>query len=155
MIAGFSILMGTYVERKMEQFLPSPKTKKNVINGLVLFEQRVNLLNVPLILMQLLWILASDSRFPHLKRNGHLPDLITKRIQPVNYSAPPRRFRCQSATTAGWWRSASLWTRQAISLRYTSHLAASSLPQSGKFLQQFHHYTLHYRNVLKGGPQVV
>ena len=45
----------------MEQFLQSPKTKKTVINGLVLFEQRVNLLNVPLILMQLLWILASDS----------------------------------------------------------------------------------------------
>ena len=61
LIAGFSALMGTYVERKMEQFLKSPKTKKTVINGLVLFEQRVNLLNVPLILMQLLWILASDS----------------------------------------------------------------------------------------------
>ena len=45
----------------MEQFLQSPKTKKTVINGLVLFEQRVNLLNVPLILMQLLWILASDN----------------------------------------------------------------------------------------------
>ena len=59
--------MGTYVERKMEQFLQSPKTKKTVINGLVLFEQRVNLLNVPLIAMQLLWILASDS----LKRNRH------------------------------------------------------------------------------------
>ena len=59
--------MGTYVERKMEQFLQSPKTKKTVINGLVLFEQRVNLLNVPLIAMQLLWILASDS----LKRNRY------------------------------------------------------------------------------------
>ena len=57
--------MGTYVERKMEQFLQSPKTKKTVINGLVLFEQRVNLLNVPLILMQLLWIMASDYRLPN------------------------------------------------------------------------------------------
>ena len=55
-----SVIAGTYVERKMEQFLQSPKTKKTVINGLVLFEQRVNLLNVPLILMQLLWIMASD-----------------------------------------------------------------------------------------------
>ena len=51
--------MGTYVERKMEQFLMSPKTNKTVIDELVLFEQRVNLVNGPVILMQLLWILAS------------------------------------------------------------------------------------------------
>ena len=51
--------MGTYVERKMEQFLMSPKTNKTVIDELVLFEQRVNLFNGPVILMQLLWILAS------------------------------------------------------------------------------------------------
>ena len=53
--------MGTYVEHKMEQFLMSAKTNKTVIDGLVLFEQRVNLLNGPVILMQLLWILASGS----------------------------------------------------------------------------------------------
>ena len=53
--------MGTYVEHKMEQFLMSAKTNKTVIDGLVLFEQRVNLLNGPVILMQLLWILASSS----------------------------------------------------------------------------------------------
>ena len=55
--------MGTYVERKMEQFLRSPKTNKTVIDELVLFEQRVNLFNGPVILMQLLWILASGSTF--------------------------------------------------------------------------------------------
>ena len=61
-ITGFSILVGTYVDRKMEQFLTSPKTNKTVIDGLVLFEQRVNLFNGPVILMQLLWILASGSK---------------------------------------------------------------------------------------------
>ena len=59
-LSGFSILVGTYVERKMEQFLMSPKTNKTVIDELVLFEQRVNLFNGPVILMQLLWILASS-----------------------------------------------------------------------------------------------
>ena len=60
--AGFSIVMGTYVERKMEQFLKSPKSSKTDIDELVLFEQRVNLINLPVILMQLLWIVASGSK---------------------------------------------------------------------------------------------
>ena len=59
LFAGFSILVGTYVERKMEQFLKSAKRSKTDIDELVLFEQRVNLVNAPVILMQLLWILAS------------------------------------------------------------------------------------------------
>ena len=56
--------MGTYVERRMEQFLRSRSgkgKKPTVIDELVLFEQRVNLVNGPVILMQLLWILVSSS----------------------------------------------------------------------------------------------
>ena len=45
----------------MEQFLKSAKRSKTDIDELVLFEQRVNLVNAPVILMQLLWILASVS----------------------------------------------------------------------------------------------
>ena len=56
-------MVGTYVERRMEQFLRSRSVgkgrKPTVIDELVLFEQRVNLVNGPVILMQLLWILAS------------------------------------------------------------------------------------------------
>ena len=54
----FSVVAGTFVEGKMEQFLKSPRTPKTDIDDLVLFEQRVNLFNVPVILMQLLWLLG-------------------------------------------------------------------------------------------------
>ena len=58
-------MVGTYVERRMEQFLRSRSVgtgrKPTDIDELVLFEQRVNLVNGPVILMQLLWILASSS----------------------------------------------------------------------------------------------
>ena len=53
-----SIVAGTFVEGKMEQFLRSPQTTKTDIDDLVLFEQRVNLFNVPVIIMQLLWLLG-------------------------------------------------------------------------------------------------
>ena len=55
-------MVGTYVERRMEQFLLRSRSvgtgrKPTDIDELVLFEQRVNLV----ILMQLLWILVSFS----------------------------------------------------------------------------------------------
>ena len=54
---GFSFLAGTYVERKMEQFLGSPTRKKTDIDELILLEQRVNLLNGFAVFMQLIRIL--------------------------------------------------------------------------------------------------
>ena len=45
--------MGTFVERKIEQFMTSRASKKTDIDELVLFEQRVNLMNLPVILTQL------------------------------------------------------------------------------------------------------
>ena len=45
--------MGTYVEHKMIQYLKSPATNKTDIDALILFEQRVNLVNGPVILLQL------------------------------------------------------------------------------------------------------
>ena len=59
-------MVGTYVERRMEQFLLRSRSvgtgrKPTDIDELVLFEQRVNLVNGPVILMQLPWILVSCS----------------------------------------------------------------------------------------------
>ena len=50
---AFSFIVGTYVEQKMIQYLKSPATNKTDIDALILFEQRVNLVNGPVILLQL------------------------------------------------------------------------------------------------------
>ena len=50
--------MGTYVEHKMIQYLKSPATNKTDIDALILFEQRVNLVNGPVILLQLVRFLV-------------------------------------------------------------------------------------------------
>ena len=54
---AFSVIAGTYVERKMEQFMTSSASNKTDIDALVLFEQRVNLMNCPIILMQMARVL--------------------------------------------------------------------------------------------------
>ena len=55
---AFSLVAGTYVEHKMTQFLKSPATNKTDIDALILFEQRVNLINAPVILLQMVRILV-------------------------------------------------------------------------------------------------
>ena len=53
-----SLIAGTYVEHKMTQYLKSPATNRTDIDALILFEQRVNLVNGPVILLQLARILV-------------------------------------------------------------------------------------------------
>ena len=55
---AFSVIAGTYVERKMEQFMTSSASNKTDIDALVLFEQRVNLMNCPIILLQMARVLV-------------------------------------------------------------------------------------------------
>ena len=55
---AFSMVAGTYVERKMEQFMTSSASNKTDIDALVLFEQRVNLMNCPIILLQMARVLV-------------------------------------------------------------------------------------------------
>ena len=57
-ITGFTFFFGTYVACKMQQFLKSPGTARTDIDELSLFEQRINLLNGYVVLMQLIriWI---------------------------------------------------------------------------------------------------
>ena len=55
---ALSLIAGTYVELKMTQHLQSPVTNKTDIDALILFEQRVNLINGPVILLQLARILV-------------------------------------------------------------------------------------------------
>ena len=55
---ALSLIAGTYVELKMTQYLQSPVTNKTDIDALILFEQRVNLINGPVILLQLVRILV-------------------------------------------------------------------------------------------------
>ena len=52
---GFSLLIGTYVICRMDQFLRGPANKTD-INELILFEHRINSLNVIAILLQLVRI---------------------------------------------------------------------------------------------------
>ena len=54
--AGFSFSFGTYVMCRMEQFLRSPSANKTDINELIIFENRINILNGIGILMQFLRI---------------------------------------------------------------------------------------------------
>ena len=55
---AFSLIAGTYVEHKMIEFLKSPATNKTDIDALILFEQLVNLINAPVILLQMVRILV-------------------------------------------------------------------------------------------------
>ena len=66
-----SVIAGTYVERKMEQFMCSPASNKTDIDALVLFEQRVNLMNGPIILMQIVRVLVPLD-FTNRYREFHL-----------------------------------------------------------------------------------
>ena len=54
---GLALLLGTFVKCKMIQFLRAPRHHKTAIDDLTLFEQLINLLNGPVICMQLLRIL--------------------------------------------------------------------------------------------------
>ena len=55
---GFSFLLGTYLAVKINQFLKNrPPGIKTDIDDLIRFEQMVNFVNAPVILMQLLWII--------------------------------------------------------------------------------------------------
>ena len=53
---GLSLLIGTYVICRMDQFLKGPGANKTDINELILFEHRINSLNVIGILLQLVRI---------------------------------------------------------------------------------------------------
>lgn len=66
-----SVIAGTYVERKMEQFMRGPASNKTDIDALVLFEQRVNLMNGPIILMQIVRVLVPLD-FTNRYREFHL-----------------------------------------------------------------------------------
>ena len=54
---GLALLFGTFVKCKMIRFLKAPRHHKTAIDDLTLFEQLINLLNGPVISMQLLRIL--------------------------------------------------------------------------------------------------
>ena len=54
LFSGFALSLGTYVECKIIQFMKKPRPHKTEIDDLILFEQQVNLVNGPVILMQLL-----------------------------------------------------------------------------------------------------
>ena len=55
---GLSLILGTYIAVKIDLFLKSRSfANKTDIDDLILFEQRVNLMNAPVILMQMLWIM--------------------------------------------------------------------------------------------------
>ena len=64
--AGVSILFGTYVMCRMEQFLRGPTANKTDINELILFENRMNLLNGIGILMQFMRIFTPSDIGDHL-----------------------------------------------------------------------------------------
>ena len=53
---GFSLLIGTYVICRIDQFLRGPGANKTDINELIFFEHRINSLNSIAILMQLVRI---------------------------------------------------------------------------------------------------
>ena len=56
-ILGISFLLGSLVKFKMIQYLRAPRPHRSLIDDLTLFEQQVNLINGPVILLQLLRIL--------------------------------------------------------------------------------------------------
>ena len=53
---GFSFIWGIYIWILFENYMNKRGSGRTPIDGLILFEQRVNCLNTPLMLMQLLWI---------------------------------------------------------------------------------------------------
>ena len=56
-ILGICFLLGSLVKFKMIQYLRAPRPHRSLIDDLTLFEQQVNLMNGPVILLQLLRIL--------------------------------------------------------------------------------------------------
>ena len=56
-IIGICLLLGSLVKFKMIQYLRAPRPHRSLIDDLTLFEQQVNLMNGPVILLQLLRIL--------------------------------------------------------------------------------------------------
>ena len=56
-MTGLALISGTYIEWKIIQYLKSTTTPKTDIDELILFEQMVNLICLPFILMQLTWTL--------------------------------------------------------------------------------------------------
>ena len=67
-ILGICLLLGSLVKFKMIQYLRAPRPHRSLIDDLTLFEQQVNLMNGPVILLQLLRIL--DPRPLHLLFNN-------------------------------------------------------------------------------------
>ena len=63
--AGVSFSFGTYVMYRMEQFLRGPLANKTDINELILFENKMNLLNGIGILMQLMRIFTPSDIGDH------------------------------------------------------------------------------------------
>ena len=63
--AGVSFLFGTYVMCRMEQFLRGPSANKTDINELILFENKMNLLNGIGILMQFMRIFTPSDIGDH------------------------------------------------------------------------------------------
>ena len=53
---GISFIWGIYIWIIFENYMKQHGSSRTPIDGLILYEQRVNCLNIPLILMQLLWI---------------------------------------------------------------------------------------------------
>ena len=58
MPTGVSLLLGTYIICRMEQFIRGPGANKTDINELISFENRINLLNGIGILLQFVRILT-------------------------------------------------------------------------------------------------
>ena len=54
--AGFSFIWGSFLWRVFENYMKKRGSSRTPIDSLIIFEQRVNGLNIPLVLMQLLWI---------------------------------------------------------------------------------------------------
>ena len=67
-ILGICLLLGSLVKFKMIQYLRAPRPHRSLIDDLTLFEQQVNLMNGPVILLQLLRIL--DPRPLHILFNN-------------------------------------------------------------------------------------
>ena len=57
-----AFVVGTFIQVRMVLFLRSCKIRKTDIDELILLEQEVNLLNGPIVLLQLLRLLLPDGK---------------------------------------------------------------------------------------------
>ena len=55
-LKGTAFIWGTYMMVMFELYMKKRGSKKTLIDGLTLFEQRVNFLCAPVVFMQLIWI---------------------------------------------------------------------------------------------------